>query len=197
MWIWNGRVVVRDSKKAAWLPWSLKGGAQHIQISPRTPCSTASVGHVQSSRAWVAREVGCSKVAQMNQKGGRRIAVIAQWSPNVHHVINALCCKTHPPESFKEGTTSLEQLTETQYSGFRRPSMVLVIFRVAQSCNEGRSPLQRGLYKQGSFTPTNIMELTHTNYRKISNIRRTKSQNLNVSYLGLQLSLCNILKPSV
>ena len=36
------------------------------------------------------------------------------------------------------------------------------------------------------------------NYRKISNIRRrTKSQNLNVSRLGLQLSLHNILKPSV
>ena len=34
-------------------------------------------------------------------------------------------------------------------------------------------------------------------YRKISNIRHTKSQNLNVSRLGLQLSLCNILKPSV
>ena len=34
-------------------------------------------------------------------------------------------------------------------------------------------------------------------YRKISNIWRTKSQNLYVSRLGLQLSLCNILKPSV
>ena len=34
-------------------------------------------------------------------------------------------------------------------------------------------------------------------YRKISNIRDTKSQNINVSRLGLQLSKCNILKPSV
>ena len=34
-------------------------------------------------------------------------------------------------------------------------------------------------------------------HRKISNISRTKSQNLNVSRLGLHLSLCNILKPSV
>ena len=36
-------------------------------------------------------------------------------------------------------------------------------------------------------------------YRKISNTRRTKSQNLNVSRVGLQLSLRNtcILKPSV
>ena len=33
--------------------------------------------------------------------------------------------------------------------------------------------------------------------RKISNISRTKSQNLNVSRLGLQLSLRNIFKPSV
>ena len=36
-----------------------------------------------------------------------------------------------------------------------------------------------------------------TIYRKFSNIRCTKSQNLNVSHLGLQLSLRNILKPSV
>ena len=36
-----------------------------------------------------------------------------------------------------------------------------------------------------------------TNYRKISNIRNTKSQNFNVSRLSLQLSLHNILKPSV
>ena len=34
-------------------------------------------------------------------------------------------------------------------------------------------------------------------YRKVSNIRRTKYQNSNVSRLGLQLSLRNILKPSV
>ena len=33
-------------------------------------------------------------------------------------------------------------------------------------------------------------------YRKISNIRRAKSLNLNVYRLGLQLSLSNILKPS-
>ena len=35
------------------------------------------------------------------------------------------------------------------------------------------------------------------NYRKISNIRRTKSQNLNDSRHGLQLYLRNILKPGV
>ena len=35
------------------------------------------------------------------------------------------------------------------------------------------------------------------NYRKISNIRRTKSQIFNVPRLGMQLSLRNILKPSV
>ena len=34
-------------------------------------------------------------------------------------------------------------------------------------------------------------------YRKISNIKRTKSQNLSVSRLGLQLSSHNILKPRV
>ena len=34
-------------------------------------------------------------------------------------------------------------------------------------------------------------------YRQVSNIRGTKSQNLDVSRLGLQLSLRNILKPGV
>ena len=34
-------------------------------------------------------------------------------------------------------------------------------------------------------------------YRKISNIRRTKSPNLNVSRLVLQLSLPNVMKPGV
>ena len=34
-------------------------------------------------------------------------------------------------------------------------------------------------------------------YRKISDIRRTKSQILNVPGLGMQLSLRNVLKPSV
>ena len=34
-------------------------------------------------------------------------------------------------------------------------------------------------------------------YREISNIRRTKSQNLNVARLALQLSLCKLLKSGV
>ena len=34
-------------------------------------------------------------------------------------------------------------------------------------------------------------------YRKISNIRRTKSLNLNVPRLVLQLSLPNLMKPGV
>ena len=34
-------------------------------------------------------------------------------------------------------------------------------------------------------------------YSKVSNIRCTKCKNLNVSHLSLQLSLRNILKPSV
>ena len=34
-------------------------------------------------------------------------------------------------------------------------------------------------------------------YRQVSNIRHTKSQNLNVSCLVLQLSLRNLLKPGV
>ena len=42
-----------------------------------------------------------------------------------------------------------------------------------------------------------ILMVIFRKYRKISNIRHTKSPNLNVSRLGLQLSLHNILKPSV
>ena len=38
---------------------------------------------------------------------------------------------------------------------------------------------------------------SHLTYRKISNIRRTKYPNLNVSHLALQLSLPNPMKPGV
>ena len=41
------------------------------------------------------------------------------------------------------------------------------------------------------------MLLSNIMYRKISNIRRTKSQTLNVSRLVLQLSLPNPMKPGV
>ena len=44
---------------------------------------------------------------------------------------------------------------------------------------------------------TNALNKQTIYYRKVSNIRRTKYQNLNVSRLGFQLSLCNILKPIV
>ena len=37
----------------------------------------------------------------------------------------------------------------------------------------------------------------HMNYRKISNIRRTKTQNFNAFRLVLHLSLPNLLKPGV
>ena len=40
-------------------------------------------------------------------------------------------------------------------------------------------------------------QMSRRKYRKISNIRRTKSQNLNVSLLGMHVSLRNILKPRV
>ena len=39
--------------------------------------------------------------------------------------------------------------------------------------------------------------IANHNYCKISNIRRTESQNLNVSRLILQLSLPNPMKPGV
>ena len=44
---------------------------------------------------------------------------------------------------------------------------------------------------------TGCYPMSVAKYRKLSHIKRTKSKHLNVSYLGLQLSLCNILKPSV
>ena len=40
-------------------------------------------------------------------------------------------------------------------------------------------------------------DTSNCNYRKISNIRRTKSQNLNDSHLVLKSSLPNPLKPCV
>ena len=44
------------------------------------------------------------------------------------------------------------------------------------------------LFDQGPFT--------NINCRKFTYVKRTKPQNLNVSRLGLQLSLCNMLKPN-
>ena len=48
-----------------------------------------------------------------------------------------------------------------------------------------------------SITATTNQNTGKNHYRKVSNIRRTKPENVNVSRLGLQLSLRNILKPSV
>ena len=60
---------------------------------------------------------------------------------------------------------------------------------------------QRGPYSP--YKPCNhslyngIIIFTRIDYRKFSNIRRTQSQNINVSCLVLQLSLPNPLKPGV
>ena len=45
--------------------------------------------------------------------------------------------------------------------------------------------------------PLSRYVITGKNYRKISNIRRTKSKNLNTSRLRLESSLCSILKSVV
>ena len=42
-----------------------------------------------------------------------------------------------------------------------------------------------------------MTEITEKYYRKLSNIRRTKSKNLNDSRLVLHLSLPNLLNPGV
>ena len=47
------------------------------------------------------------------------------------------------------------------------------------------------------YSNTRAHVYIHTLYRKVSNIRRTKSQNLNASRLILQLPLPNPLKPGV
>ena len=54
-------------------------------------------------------------------------------------------------------------------------------------------------YAIGTLPYTLFIYIVHTKtmYRKISNIRHTKSQNLNDSRLVLLLSLPNPLKPSV
>ena len=53
---------------------------------------------------------------------------------------------------------------------------------------------------EGSFSSHHLgqtMQASYDTYRQISNIRRTKSQNLIVSRLVLQLSLPNLLKPCI
>ena len=42
-----------------------------------------------------------------------------------------------------------------------------------------------------------MVDFGENNYRKVSNIRRTKSQNLDDSHLVFQLSLFNRFKPGV
>ena len=60
------------------------------------------------------------------------------------------------------------------------------------------STLQEPIYFQIKTHPGPLSaKLLGGKYRKISNISRTEYQNLNVSRLGLQLFLRNILKPSV
>ena len=46
---------------------------------------------VQDSCTKVNKEVGCSPVAQMRQKGGTRIAVVAEWMHNGQKMFAALC----------------------------------------------------------------------------------------------------------
>ena len=57
-----------------------------------------------------------------------------------------------------------------------------------------------GIKHQGADTEDEDFKIKFhsiNKYRKICNIRRTKSQNLNDSRLVLQLSLPNLLKPGV
>ena len=50
---------------------------------------------------------------------------------------------------------------------------------------------------QWRLLPTPGASFTSIDYRKISNVRRTNSKNLNDSLLILHLSLPNLLKPGV
>ena len=52
-------------------------------------------------------------------------------------------------------------------------------------------------YTRFTLAGTILLQQVEIYYRKISNIRRTKSQNLNNYRLVLQLSLPNPLKPGV
>ena len=72
----------------------------------------------------------------------------------------------------------------------------------------GPSHLYNGYSCAGKTTPSNwnislgvVFDLgkfaNRSFYRNISNIRHTKSQNLNVSRFFFQLSLCNLVKPGV
>ena len=62
-----------------------------------------------------------------------------------------------------------------------------------------RRPLGRLIFNMGIAIPGKTVFLIETapRYRKVSNIRRTKTENLNASRLILLLSLPNPLKPGI
>ena len=66
----------------------------------------------------------------------------------------------------------------------------LVLFQ-SNSGGHNWSYTTDGLYNQSKSEQSNLT------YRKVSNIRRAKCQNLNDSRLVLQLSVPNPLKPSI
>ena len=62
-----------------------------------------------------------------------------------------------------------------------------VVYRQTDGRTDGQTDKVNPVYP-----PSNFVGRGYNEYRKISNIRRTKPQTINVSRLGLQLSLHNI-----
>ena len=83
-------------------------------------------------------------------------------------------------------------ILDTYLVFMRLLSDLQILFRVACLALRQLTPV-----KVEAQTQQNTTLCMESPYRKIYNIRRTKSQNSNISCFGLQLSLRNILKPGV
>ena len=70
-------------------------------------------------------------------------------------------------------------------------------FPSQRASNAAMFPFDDVIMNYGISHPKASGEARWKSYRKLSNIRRTKSQNLNDSRLVLHLSLRNLLKPGV
>ena len=104
------------------------------------------------------------------------------WSMNLWHVIHSFTVSLSP------------------WPGFNQNWFQYWVVGIKRRLKPNISSLhQNSTHTNSYWSHKNFLGalFTNTNYRKISNIRFTKSQNFNVSHLSLKLSLRNILKPSL
>ena len=130
----------------------------------------------------------------------KRIALFNMFIKNIHVSIFSinLCLENGPGKSVFENVF----VKYTKYGGSNTNTNTNTWFEIWSNTNTNTNTPYLYLYLylqiQIRIWPQPCLWLILI-YRQISNIRCTKSQNLNVSRLILQLSLCNtcILKPGV